>query len=425
MSYAKKSAEHPALDPGYREELVLRIVSELRNGPKSYQNLVESAEGAYPTDVQSALHALQAESQVSVSESGLWTYLRASSAVEEFKPNHPDRADEQSDGLPEPHPLDFDWRFDRQTLATLRRRLGISGGEQVAVLGAPTLYRYLVDSGTNATLFDRNPSVVQHLRNEGYSSVAECDLLQFPDFEAQYQCAVADPPWYIDHYQAFLNAARRLLVREGKLLLSVLPRLTRPSASKDRFCILECAASLGFDLQEVTPAELHYVSPPFEIEALKADGIVLKDWRSGDLFSFVLRSRPDERSKPPGPKAQDTWKTYHLGQTTVKIKIEKTASGQPFDYHPVSSSGNIRFRSVSRRSPARPNINVWTSRNIALGLSKPNVLDEALQRIANRESSRDALASVAYEYQLSELELSKLSQLLELLFRDAGLPWNE
>lgn len=91
----------------------------------------------------------------------------------------------------------------------------------------------------------------------------------------------------------------------------------------------------------------------------------------------------------------------------------------------VSPTGNIRFRSVSRRSPARSNINVWTSRNIALGLSKPNVLDEALQRIGNRESSREALASIAYEYQLSELEIAKLSQLLELLFRDAGLPWDD
>jgi hypothetical protein len=425
VSYATNSAEHPALDPAYREEIVLRIISELRNGPKSFQNLVESAEGAYPADVQSALHGLKAESQVSVSDSGLWTHLLAPRAVEEFRPHHPDRAEDRPDGLPEPHPLDFDWRFDRETLAALRRRLGVSGGEQVAVLGAPTLYRYLVDSGANATLFDRNPSVVQHLRNEGYSSVAECDLLQFPDFEAQYQCAVADPPWYTDHYQAFLNAARRLLVPEGKLLLSVLPRLTRPSAAKDRFSVLECAAELGFDLKEVSPAGLRYVSPPFEIEALKADGIVLKDWRSGDLFSFVLRSRPEERSKAPGPKAQEIWKTHHLGLTTVKVKIEKTASGQPFDYHPVSPSGNIRFRSVSRRSPARSNINVWTSRNIALGVSKPNVLDEALQRIGNRESCGDALASVTYEHQLSERELSKLSELLQLLFRDAGLPWNE
>lgn len=85
----------------------------------------------------------------------------------------------------------------------------------------------------------------------------------------------------------------------------------------------------------------------------------------------------------------------------------------------------MRFRSVSRRSPARSTINLWTSRNIALGLSKPIVLDEALQRIGNRESLRDALATITYEYQLNELETAKLYQLLELLFRDAGLPWNE
>jgi len=419
-----KLVDHPALEPDYRAELVLRLTRELMNGPRDFASIVRAAEGAYPTDVLAALRHLEDENQAYVSSSGQWTHCENLAPIPTLLPHSENQASESFDDLPEAHPVDFDWRFTRATITDLAKRITPSATESVAILGAPTLYRYLVDSGINAWLFDKNPHIVAHLRTAGYVSVTECDLLEFSAGTPRFHWAMADPPWYVDHYEAFITAGRRLLLPEGRLLLSVLPRLTRPAASMDRFHILEFATNVGLDLLEVNPSVLHYVSPPFETEALRAEGLTINDWRTGDLFSFVTRSYKLHTAKANQPGRADQWQSVQFGKTTVKIKREQPAEAEPFDYQPASPSGSIRLRSVSRRSPVRSKINMWTSRNVALKISKPVMLTEALGKIANGTSVSATLASMAYEYQLSEPEMNKLRQLLQLLIQDAGLTWN-
>ena len=423
VSLHKQFDEHPILEPHFRQELVIRLLGELRRGPRSFATLVEAAEGAYPIDVQTVLDELRTQQKVAISESGDWRGVDGP-AQEGLSQNCYGRQSGPKDGLPEPHPLDFDWRFTAQTLSDLTNSLELSSSTRVAVLGAPTLYRHLTDIGTKSTLFDRNASLLERLRNDGYASVRDCNFLEFPQLESGFDCALADPPWYTEHYEAFIEAARCLLVPSGRLFLSVLPRLTRPSAAEDRIEILDVAQSLGFDLTAVAPRALRYVSPPFETEALKADGVIeLGDWRSGDLFSFVLGTRPPKHIKPREPISKEVWQAYEVGKTTIKIKTEPAEVSQEFKFEAVSSGGEFRLRSVSRRSPARSKVNLWTSRNIALAVSKVVVLAEVLQRISGTESIHDALGSVSYEYQLTDAEREKLKDLLQLLFQDAGLEW--
>lgn len=417
--------DHPISEPQYTAALKLRLLRELAaRGPLRFQEVVQAAEGGYPSDVLSALRAMQEDKQAFVLSSGAWSEgegplekgIAKSSDIQ-----RPIR--DVSDGLPEPHPVDFDWRFTPKTLVDLGNYIDASDLEQVAILGAPTLYKYLADSGIKAQLFDRNPYIVQYFKKAGYSSVTECDLFNFSGFPVQFQWVIADPPWYIDHYDAFLRASRKLLAREGKLLLSVLPRLTRPSAARDRLNIVEVAAKIGFDLIEIKPAALHYASPPFEIEALRAEGLMLDDWRSGDIFCFALRCHQLKEAGPHKPSGEANWLSFQLGTTIIKIKQESRPESEPFDYQPVSPSGNVRLRSVSRRSPVRSKINLWTSRNIALTVSKTVALSEALEKIRRGESASRTLASTAYEYQLSGEEVNRLQDVLELLSKDAGVKW--
>lgn len=53
------------------------------------------------------------------------------------------------------------------------------------------------------------------------------------------------------------------------------------------------------------------------------------------------------------------------------------------------------------------------------------MLAEALERIAKGESTATAVASIVYEYQLSQAETEKLRDILQLLIQDAGLIWND
>lgn len=396
------------------------LLRELLKGPLEFAKLVKEAEGAYPSEVMSALRLLEAEEKISFSESGLW---RADPQVSIKPPVNPSPRKHVliKKDLPEPHPLDFDWRFTDETLASLRTSLGCSPLESVAVLGAPTLFKYLIDVGANAWLYDKNPSVIQHLRASGYESLIECDLREFADLPKKFQWVVADPPWYIEYYKAFLGAAYRMLVPGGHLLLSMLPRLTRPSASSDRLEVIKDAASLGFDLIEIERGALIYASPPFEIEALRAEGVEIENWRTGDLFSFVLRT---QELSPPNPAEKSTpeqWTTIDLGNTTIKVKNERRPKAEPFSYEPVSASGESRLHSVSRRSPSRSRINLWTSRNVALVLSEPRVLIDTLVRIKDGKPATEVLLEISNQYGLSDIEATKLKEILDLLMHDAEL----
>jgi hypothetical protein len=308
-------------------------------------------------------------------------------------------------------------------LTVLETLLDVKNGGEGAILGAPTLYKYLVDMGATVSLYDKNPAIVEHLRDNGYMSVNEVDLTRSLEFSPRFRWAIADPPWYKEHYEGFLNAASKLLLPVGKLFLSVLPRLTRPSAAEDRFRIVEAARNIGFDLIGVRSATLAYASPPFEIEALREEGLAVGNWRKGDLFAFVLSSSRKNGISLPSESDEACWKTIHLGTTTVRIRNMPANEAGRFSYRPASSAGSPRLRSVSRRSPVRLEANVWSSRNVALVVSKPEVLSEALTGIADGGLPTEILSRITVTYQLEEDEAIQLREMLELLLRDAGLLW--
>jgi hypothetical protein len=420
VSTVNPQSDNPIPGVEYQSELMALLLRELLKGPVEFAKIVKDAEGAYPSEVMSALRLLEAEERVSFSESGLWQVDHRSNVTPSTNPTNIETTT-VSKYLPEPHPLDFDWRFTEETLLSLRTLLRFARLESIAILGAPTLYKYLVDSAANAWLYDKNPSVIRYLQTEGYDSVTECDLLKYEATSKQFQWVFADPPWYVEYYEAFLRAACGLLVPGGHLLLSMLPRLTRPLASTHRLHIIKYAAGLGFDLIELERGALGYESPPFEVEALRAEGIAIENWRSGDLFSFVLRSHDLGPDSPAEPEASASWTTIELGSTTIRIKNDHESQTEKFTYEPVSESGDTRLHSVSRRSPSRSRINLWTSRNVALVVSKRETLVDALLRVRNGKSMAEVLSGVSDKYQLADFEVKSLKDVIDLLLADAGL----
>ena len=410
-------ADHPRSTNAFDAELRLCLSRELSKGSRTFSQLVAAAEGAYPSDVLAALKNLEQVGIADFSSKGL---SEKSDVVACSNRSHLFQSPSTKSSatvFPEPHPLDFDWRFARETLVSLSRRVRAQGVEPVAILGAPTLYKHLVDSGVEAWLFDKNDQVVTKLKDGGYQSITHCDLFDFREIAPRYGCAIADPPWYVEHYQAFLDAASRLMLPGGQLFVSILPRLTRPSALTDRFRILENAFQVGFDLKEVVPSVLQYQSPPFEAEALRAEGIFIDGWRTGDLFVFTRRDGRRRKNKWPMTKDRDRWESVLLGDQTIKIRVHQT-SDTPFDFGPASPTGDLRLHSVSRRSPTRSHVDLWTSRNLALKVSNPTVAIEALRKFAGGSTIQDVLALISYEYQLSNTEKERLHELIKLLTND-------
>jgi hypothetical protein len=410
--------EHPPIDLAYEAQLEARLQELLKNGPRSLQILVAGSEGAYPTDVLAALRRLQKTGSIKETQNREWLSIDTRGQPIELRADleTPPRSNEPE--FPEPHPLDFDWRFDARTLESLDRILEELNSTSIAILGAPTLFKYLVDRGKHAHLFDRNTQIVQFLKRSGYQAVSQCDLSCYSP-ELQFECVVADPPWYLDYYQAFLVTSHKFLVAEGKLLLSILPRLTRPSAVADREQITTLASRHGFDLIRTEPGLLHYLSPPFEAEALKMEGLDLPIWRSGDLCMYVRTARDVVASQDFQTGDNRAWRTFNVGPMIVKVKWDGTHETEKFSFQKVAGASSMRLRSVSRRSPLRSGINLWTSRNLALNVTRPDLACQSLQLLLEGHRCQEVVKALVTAGELSKTEADHLNELLTILINDA------
>jgi hypothetical protein len=410
--------EHPPRDQLYESKLEAALLQLLQAGPRSFHSLVAHSEGAYPTDVLAVLRRLQQGGSVRETEDGNWSSRDSGLGMVGSQADEAVTASPSQTEFPEPHPLDFDWRFHTSTLGFLDRRLDELGPGSVAVLGAPTLFRYLADQGKCVHLFDKNVQIVEFLKNSGYEAVTHCDLFHYsPD--ARFECVVADPPWYLDYYLAFLATAGRLLVPEGKLLLSMLPRLTRPTAEADRGEIGTLSFQNGFDLVKTEPALLAYVSPLFESEALKAEGLDLPVWRSGDLYTYVRSSRAVVATHDLQSEENQLWRTFNVGPMIVKVKWDGSHKNGTFAFQKVSGAASMRLRSVSRRSPIRSRINLWTSRNLALNVTRPDFVCEGLELLLEGYGSGEAAAALMAAEKLSTAEVKDLNALFSILLNEA------
>lgn len=87
--------------------------------------------------------------------------------------------------LPEPHILDYDWRYTRETVMSLSALVRPS--DDVLTVGVPSLARHLESCGYDVLLVDRQPfhAVRNHKQIE--------PGLDRPDFEKRV-IAIVDPP---------------------------------------------------------------------------------------------------------------------------------------------------------------------------------------------------------------------------------------
>ena len=88
-------------------------------------------EGAYPTDIKDALRSLRNEN-VAIGP------LRSDQDIVEAPLEL--RTGIEAMTLPEPHPLDYDWRFAEQSLTFLVCKITDSRSKRIAILGAPRQY---------------------------------------------------------------------------------------------------------------------------------------------------------------------------------------------------------------------------------------------------------------------------------------------
>jgi hypothetical protein len=123
--------------------------------------------------------------------------------------------------------------------------------------------------------------------------------------------------------------------------------------------------------------------------------------------------------KPEYLEEEQLWRTFTVGRTIVKVKWDGAHLAESFGFGNVSEMNDIRLRSVSRRSPLRSKINLWTSRNIALRVSRPDLTCAALQLLAEGHRSYDVAKTLKEVEHLSLAEFERLQDLLAILVKES------
>ena len=316
------------------------------------------------------------------------------------------------------HPADFDWRFTRTCLARLKRMFDMEthSREKIALFGTPTLYPVLLGCRENVSLFDKSGVLISDLRKAGYSKgLIRHDLAQpIPKNYGSFDIVVADPPWYLDFYKSFFARASEVLRNEGTLFLSVLPWLTRPSAIEDRAELIGIAKSASFDLASILPAFLNYVVPPFEDTTLRAQGIKCADWRSGDLYVFRRTNRKTTYSAEDIEVIEPPWHEFQIGYRTVKLRGREDKIKKRFSFRPLGKAGSV-LDTVSRTSPVRLAIDLWTSNNEAFSVQGLEILKKGLALLENEKSLEPLAEELTLQFRLSAVERKNLHDMFSIL----------
>lgn len=333
----------------YHNRLRAWIADALQNNStQSFSDLVCALPGVHPNDVARELHQLGFQ--------GLSLGAPKTNVT---------RSKRQSEALPVPHPLDYDWRFTPDTRSQLLRNIADLTGpscEEVVFLGAPTLFRAAQQSLANRCfLIDACEESVSILSGGAFGRVFLADILtdSLPTLSACV--ALADPPWYEEFAHAFLWASCNLVRLGGTVLLSSPPIGTRPGIDLEWSRILGFATKLGLELRSRSQC-LQYESPPFERNSIRAaqHPHVDSQWRPGVLATFQ-KVQVCAVARPEVPSDRGHW--LERSALAVRFRMRTRAYSRP--RNPVLGSltkGDI-LDSVSRRDPRRGAADVWTSGN--------------------------------------------------------------
>ena len=317
--------------------------------------------------------------------------------------------------LSDPHPADYDWRFNQSTINTyVQDIINESVSNRIALLGTKTIFKGLIDNSIDATIFNKSESILNNFRENGYNKgLVNCDLFKpQTDYNNSFNLVIADPPWYEEHYNAFIQRSSDFLTIGGKLHLSVLQKMTRPSANNDRNKIIQSANKFGLKLIKIIPKYFVYETPNFERNTLKVQNLQFENWRISDLFIFERVSSEINNEVIIPLFDEPTWNEYNVG--SKKIKIRKTANqsdNQIFSFESADPNGII-FTDVSRRSPFRNRIDVWTSDNLAFKVERTIILNLFFNSLNLGITGSECISLLCSKYVLSKEEIINLKEFL-------------
>ena len=334
------------------------IVRAIRNGARTFGDLLLDLPSIYPTEVLAAMDRMPMLPGV---DAEVLDRIRAEAGAP------PEGRAAGGSLLPLPHPLDFEWRFSADTCREMLVAASdlTREGDTILLYGTPGLAYAAISLPVRdrCVVFAGEDNAVTR-RLLDLNKAAGSRIATMVGESPRRECAAAvlvDPPWYPDYLQPMLRCAAAACRRDGVVLASLPPDGIRPGAAEERDAVEQFAAIQGLDRVAFDQLAISYETPFFEENALAAAGIRVPGvWRRGDLAVYRhRRAFGDEGAVPE--RRRPSWAEVEIEGMRVRIRLDAaTPSADPGLRSLVR--GDV-LPSVSRRDPRRGEANVWTSGN--------------------------------------------------------------
>ena len=355
------------------------------HGHASLDRIIRALPGVYPSVVRDALRRVASQPPTAVDlkvlQETLWPQLA---------PPAPHVI-----ALPVPHPLDYDWRFSEATVADLLNMSGslAAPGAAIALLGTPSIMRAVIEvpRSYQFTLLEANAVMTTFLTQVAPAArIVRCDVGRDPLPDIAASVVIADPPWYEEHIRSFLWAACQLCHVGGSILMSVPPIGTRPGIAQEWERTQIWAEQLGLALVRLEPNALEYLTPQFERNALRADGLdtIRSTWRRGNLAIFIRQEKRDI-PRPSLPSRDGLWDEVQAAGVRIRLRRRTCAGFADPSLVPIVP-GQV-LPSVSRRDPRRRHADVWTSGNRVFLCRGTPLLATIIHTVASGQSPVDGI----------------------------------
>lgn len=394
----------------YHEQLTqhIKILCTKADSKYSFHEIVTKSEGASPIAVKAVLDSLSVK----------YTFNKSAYIITQ---NAEPIIHQDKSILSDPHPADYDWRFNESTITKYLYDLALFSDKKIALLGTKTIFTGLIDRQVDATIFNKSSSLLDDFKNNGYNTgLVECDLFNpQPHYNNSFHLAIADPPWYPEFYEAFIKRSADFLQIGGLLHISVLKRLTRPYAEKDRENIIDKAQKVGLQLVEIVSDYFIYETPNFEKNTLATQALFCENWRKSDLFVFQKIDDFECQTESIANDSDESWIEFRWQNKKIKIR-NVACQGEDIFAYESADPDNIVFTNVSRRSPNRKRIDIWTSDNFAFRVYKLKILISYFEITNSGKNHNETVLLLKEKFLISEQEALDLTKLIETILNDSS-----
>ncbi len=265
---------------------------------------------------------------------------------------------------PDPHPLDFDWRFEPETLRDLINLIPSTG--DVLSIGVPSVINEIQSRKQRVLLVDRHPiqNATEHLMLD--PGVEEA-------LNKEFTSILVDSPWYPEEFKRWINWGAQALNDDGVIYASIWPDETRPNAVQEKLNIFNWLKNWAEF--EVIPNFFRYTTPNFEVQSLRSQNSHTSpklDWRTGDLL--IIRPKLKQSLLDPIIK-RSLWHRFIVNNYQLAVKVSKEDCVYPRVFT-HESSNEWFWTSVSKRASGRDEIGLWSSENeVARTMGSKKILE--------------------------------------------------